>query len=173
MLDIYAHYIQNTAVLFAQKAPTLPAFQADLAARSRRYPVLVAEQDGTVVGYAYASPFHSGPAYDWSAETTIYLRPDCRGQGLGRALYERLEALLRQQNVLRLYACIVHTDTGDAYLTSASENFHRALGFVKNTHFAKCGCKFGKWYDVIWMEKVLGPQEGVAVPFLPFDARQK
>ena len=88
--DIYAYYVDRTAVTFEYEAPSAEAFREKIAATLTRYPYLAAEEDGTVVGYAYAHPFVGRAAYGWSAETTIYLAPDARGRGIGRTLYGAL-----------------------------------------------------------------------------------
>lgn len=173
MLAIYRPYVARTAVVFTEAAPSLTEYRSALEARLLRYPCLVAEQDGEVVGYAYASPFRPGAAYDWAVETTIYLRQDCRGQGIGKALYRQLEDLLRRQNILRLNACIAWTAQEDEHLTNASQRFHGQMGFSENARFDKCGWKFGKWYDILWMEKVLGSQDGPPKPFIPFSQLEK
>ena len=89
-------------------------------------------------------------------ETTIYLHPDHRGEGIGRALYTRLERELAEQGILNLYACIGYPETPDEYLTTASAEFHAAMGYRLVGRFRKCGRKFDRWYDMIWMEKFIG-----------------
>ncbi len=91
-----------------------------------------------------------------------------RGNGLGRRLYDALENLLRAQNVLLCYACIAYPEQEDEYLTQASVRFHGKLGYAQVGQFHQCGYKFGRWYDVVWMEKRLG--EAVTPPqaLIPF-----
>ena len=104
--DIYAHYVEETEVSFEYTVPTVAEFTERMKDIMKRYPYIVAEEAGEAVGYAYASPFHEREAYSWSAELTVYLRKDQRGRGRGRLLYEKLEQILRAQNITNLYACI-------------------------------------------------------------------
>lgn len=133
------------------------------------HPYLVAEAEGTLLGYAYAAPFHPRAAYQWAAETTIYLRQDQRGRGLGRALYQALERCLAAQHIQNLNACIADpAQAGDPYLTGASAAFHARLGYQLVGRFHKCGYKFGRWYDMVWMEKILGAHPERPPEVIPF-----
>ncbi len=95
-------------------------------------------------------------AYDHSCEVTIYLDRDSHGKGYGRNLYEALEKELISRGLINLYACIADPVTEDEYLTRNSEHFHSHLGYIKVGEFHKCGCKFSRWYNMIWMEKIVG-----------------
>ena len=168
LLDIYAWYVRHTAVSFEYEAPTLEAFRERMAATIARYPWLVAEEDGRLLGYACAGPFKDRAAYDWSCETTIYLDRNARGRGIGRALYEALEAALGSMGVRNLYACIALADPEDEYLTLDSPRFHEHMGYVTVGRFHRCASKFGRWYDMVWMEKIIGEHEdcpGTVVPY--------
>ena len=156
ILEIYAYYITHTATSFEYDVPALSEFQARIAHTMNRYPYLVAEQDGIIQGYTYAGAFVGRAAYDWSCELTIYLDHTAVKHGLGRALYEALENRLSRMGILNLYACIGYPDTEDEYLTKNSAAFHTHLGFSVVGRFHQCGCKFGRWYDMIWMEKIIG-----------------
>ena len=107
--------------------------------------------DGEVRGYAYAAVFKERVAYDWSVETTIYLNPEYKGRGYGKSLYEKLEELLKKQNIQNMNACIACIDEEDEYLTNDSPRFHHHMGFQMVGKFHKSGCKFGRWYDMIWI----------------------
>lgn len=122
----------------------------------KRYPYLVAERNGQIVGYSYAGVFKDRAAYDWSCETTIYIDHNERKSGLGRMLYEALEEKLKEIGILNLYACIGYPIEEDEYLTKNSAEFHAHLGYTKVGEFHKCGYKYGRWYDMIWMEKIVG-----------------
>ncbi len=152
---IYAPYVENTAVTFAYAPPTIEQMGQKVEKTLEKYPYLVAEQNGQIVGYCYASPFYGREAYDWDCETSIYVRRDLRAKGVGRALYKKLEEVLLAQGIFNLYACIAVTDTPDAHLTNASEAFHAHLGYETVARFDACGYKFDRWYDMIWMQKRL------------------
>ena len=159
MLAVYAPYVEETAVSFEYAVPSPEEFRARLARVQGFYPWLVAEQEGRVLGYAYASRFHPRAAYDWSVEVSIYLGRQERGRGLGRQLYEALEAMLRAQNVLSAYACIALAETPDEYLDHASIRFHERMGYRLTGTFPNCGYKFERWYGMVWMEKRLVPAD--------------
>ena len=133
-----------------------------------RYPYIVAVEDDQIVGYAYASAFRPRAAYLHSIETSIYMRMDYRGKGVGRRLYEALAKLLMLQNVYNMEACIAHCDPADEYVPATSRLFHERLGFRLVGQFNKCAHKFGRWYDMIWMEKILGDHVANPEPFMPF-----
>ncbi|MDY4001203.1 N-acetyltransferase family protein [Streptococcus orisratti] len=156
LLQIYAYYVEKTAITFEYEIPSLEEFQGRIQKISAFYPYLVAEDEGTILGYAYASSFHPRAAYAWSAEATVYLSNTARGAGIGRLLYEQLENRLKKMGVLNLNACIATTDHEDPYLTNGSQKFHEALGFRLVGKFHQSGYKFQTWYDMIWMEKMLG-----------------
>ena len=155
ILEIYDHYVKNTAITFEYDTPSLEEFKTRMRNTMKRYPYLVIEKDGRIVGYAYAGTFKNRAAYDWSCEMTIYLDPEAGGKGLGRKLYEALETELKRMGITNLYACIGYPQTEDEYLTKNSAGFHEHLGYRITGEFHKCGYKFGRWYDMIWMEKII------------------
>jgi L-amino acid N-acyltransferase YncA len=157
LLEIYGHYVAHTAVSFECAVPSLAVFTARLENIRARFPYLVAETEGRVLGYAYAAPLSDRAAYDWSCETTIYLDPEARRQGLGRMLYEALENWLREMGIQNLYARVAAPETPDEYLDWSSARFHRRMGYIQAGILGKSGCKFGRWYDMLWMEKHIGP----------------
>lgn len=167
LLKIYAPYVTDTAITFEYDVPNAAEFSERIRTTLRKYPYLVEEENGRIVGYAYASPFKTRAAYDWSVETTIYLRQDCRGRGLGKKLYLALEDVLRRQNILNLNACIAYAAGADAHLDNTSAAFHERMGYAKAARFTKCGYKFRTWYDMIWMEKMLGEHPGKPDPVIP------
>lgn len=169
LLEIYSYYVQYTAISFEYTTPTQEEFCRRMRHIMSRYPYLVAEVDGRVVGYAYAGAFVGRAAYDWACELTIYLDPEARKRGLGRALYEAMEKALGAMGVLNLYACIGYPRGGDdEYLSSNSADFHAHLGFEKIGTFTACGYKFGRWYDMIWMEKIIGQHRAGQANIVPF-----
>lgn len=156
LLEIYAYYVENTAISFEYAVPSLENFQERMKNIMRKFPYLVLEEDGVIMGYTYAGTFVGRAAYDHCCEVTIYLDRSAKGRGYGRILYEALEEKLKALNILNLYARIGSPDVDDEYLTKNSEKFHHHLGFRKVGEFHKCGYKFGRWYNMIWMEKMIG-----------------
>ena len=156
LVEIYGYYVEKTAISFEYTVPSLEEFRGRMERTMRRYPYLVAEVDGRVVGYAYAGAFVGRAAYDWACELTIYLDPEARKCGLGRALYGAMEKALGAMGVLNLYACIGYPQVEDEYLTKNSAEFHAHLGFELVGTFHNCGYKFDRWYDMVWMEKIIG-----------------
>ncbi|MFG6347033.1 MAG: GNAT family N-acetyltransferase [Lachnospiraceae bacterium] len=155
-LEIYSYYVQYTAISFEYETPALDEWKARMARTMSRYPYLVIEQDGVIRGYSYAGAFVGRAAYNWSCEMTIYLDHNVQKRGMGRMLYEAMEQALKKMGILNLYACIGYPDEDDEYLTTNSADFHAHLGYTKVGTFHKCGYKFGRWYHMIWMEKIIG-----------------
>ena len=170
LLEIYKPYVTDTAVSFEYDVPSVDDFRSRIENTLAAYPYLVAEVDGVIAGYAYAGPFIRRPAYDWSAEASIYLDMDMKGQGIGSALYAKLEEILSRQNVLNVNACIAYIEEEDEYLTNASMYFHEACGYRLVGTFTNSGCKFGRWYHMIWMEKLIGDHVSDPASFKRFDA---
>ena len=156
LLEIYDYYVRNTAISFEWETPSLEEFRGRMERTMRRYPYLVVLEDGRIEGYAYAGPFVGRAAYDWACEPTIYQAPAARKRGLGRALYGALEEALGAMGVLNLYACVGLPEKNDEYLTANSAEFHAHMGYRTVGTFRRCGRKFGRWYHMVWMEKVIG-----------------
>lgn len=168
LLKIYTPYVTNTAITFEYDIPSVAEFSQRIRNTLKRYPYIVAVEDNRIVGYAYASAFKERAAYSWAVETTVYLNQDSRGKGLGRKLYLALEDILRRQNIINLNACIAYSADEDAYLNNTSSTFHEHLGYTKVAHFTKCGYKFNTWYDMIWMEKIIGEHSDKPDPFISY-----
>lgn len=156
ILEIYAPYVTDTAITFEYDVPSVEEFAERICLITKKYPFIIAIKNNHMIGYAYASAFKERAAYDWALETTVYVRRDARGKGIGKKLYLALEEILKRQNILNLNACIAYIPKEDAHLSNASIYFHEYLGYKKVGHFEKCGYKFGTWYDMIWMEKMIG-----------------
>jgi len=147
--DIYNHYITSSVVTFEEQTVTA----ADIAGRieetkAGQLPYLVAESDGEIVGYAYASKWKGRCAYKFSVEVTVYLAPDATARGHGSRLYEVLFAELRQ----RSYHVAI---AGIALPNPVSVALHERFGMEKVAHFKEVGFKFGHWVDVgYWQVKL-------------------
>jgi phosphinothricin acetyltransferase len=146
--DIYFHYVVNSHVTF----DTEPAPMGSRVMWFNRYHLngrhrlLVAEDDGRVVGYATSGEFRDKGAYDPSVETSLYLQPGETRRGIGALLYEALFAALANEDVHRAYA-------GIALPNPASITLHERFGFRKVAHFTEVGRKLGRWWDVAWYER--------------------
>ncbi len=159
---IYAHHVLHGTGTFETTPPT----EAEMSQRradvlGKQLPWLVLEDDsGTVIGYAYGNWFKPRPAYRFSVEDSIYLAPEAAGRGLGRLLLAELLAVLERSGIRKVMAVI-----GDS-ANAGSVGVHRALGFSEIGVVRACGWKFGRWLDIVLMEKAIGaadttpPQEG-------------
>ena len=156
LLQIYSYYVTDTAITFEYDVPSLKQFTDRYLNITEVYPYIIAEIGNVIVGYAYASRFHERKAYDRCAEITIYVDKDRHGQGIGKMLYSELERILRVMNITNMYACIAVPEIDDEYLTRNSIDFHEHLGYQKIGEFHKCGYKFGRWYNMVWAEKLIG-----------------
>ncbi len=174
LLAIYAYYVKNTAISFEYKVPSIEEFSRRIRETLVSYPYLVAESDGKALGYIYASRFSGRAAYDWVAESSIYIDKDSHRLGIGRLLYKKLEQILALQQVTNVYAGIADPEfDGDEHLTRNSEHFHAAIGYRKVASFSSCGYKFGTWYNLIYMEKMLGEHPCQPKAFIPFSQLKK
>lgn len=169
LLEIYAPYVAETAISFEIDIPTAEDFRSRIEHTLKNYPYIAAVKDGHIVGYAYASAFHPREAYNRCAELTVYIKKDMRRSGCGRLLYTTLEDMLKKQNVLNAYACIAYTEHEDAHLTNDSMRFHEHMGYRLIGRFISCGRKFDSWYDMIWMEKLIGEHTCSPAPFIPYE----
>ena len=168
LLAIYAPYIIKTAVTFEYEVPSVEVFADRIAHTLERYPYLAAEHENQILGYVYAGPLHERPAYDWSVETSIYVRMDQKGRGIGSALYRELEQMLQRQGIVNTAACIAYPETEDEYLTKDSVRFHAKRGYRMVGQFHQCAYKFGRWYHMVWMEKHLGAHVSMPPAVMPF-----
>ena len=161
MLAIYGPYVEQTAISFEYEVPTLAAFSARFDRITRQFPWLVWEEDGRILGYAYADAPFERAAFQWCAEPSVYLLPQARGRGIGRALYEALEKTLYAQGYRVLYAVVTDSNAD-------SIAFHKALGYSRLAGFPDCGFKSGCWYGIVWLEKRLHFVEMPTDKPLPF-----
>lgn len=161
LLNIYKYYVENTAITFEYDVPSIEEFSGRIKNTLKKYPYLIAENEDGIYGYAYASAFKSRQAYDWAVETSIYVKNGDSRHGVGTLLYNELEKYLKMQNIINVNACI-------AYPNEKSEEFHKKFGYKTIAHFTKCGYKFGKWHDMIWMEKFIGEHTDTPKSVVPF-----
>lgn len=173
LVDIYRYYVEKTAISFEWTVPSVEEFRARMEKTMERYPYIVAVSGGRVIGYSYTGPFKERRSYDWCVETTIYLHPALRHHGVGKALYLRLEALLKKMHVLNLNACITLPDREDEYLTGNSARFHAHMGYHLVGEFHHCGFKFNRWYNMVWMEKMLGEHTDCPAPVVNYNLIRK
>ncbi len=152
---IYSPYVSNTAITFECVPPTAEEFRQRIETTKARFPYLVAENKGRVVGYIYAGVFNARRAARHCATTSIYIAEDFHGHGVGKALYQALEERLAAQGVINLIASITWAETPNEYLTHNSPEFHRHIGFTQVAHLHRVGYKFGQWFDILFFEKLL------------------
>ncbi len=146
LLAIYAPYILTTTHTFEYDVPTQAEFLQRFCSLTRQFPWLVWEEDGKILGYAYASAPFERAAYRWCAEASVYLLPEAQGRGIGKKLYTALERVLFCQGYRRIYALITAENT-------VSLAFHKKLGFRFRAELPGAGIKFGREIGVIWMDK--------------------
>jgi phosphinothricin acetyltransferase len=168
LAEIYGWYVENTAVSFEYKAPTAEEFAGRIREILQTHPFLVYEEDGRLLGYAYAHPLIRRKACDWAVEVSIYIRRDVRGKGIGRMLYEALEKALLLQNICTLEACVASADVLDEYLSDDSVWFHKRMGYAQVGKMSDCGYKFGRWYHLLWLEKHIAPRKADMDALRPF-----
>lgn len=168
LLKIYAYYVTDTAISFETEVPSEEEFKLRIEEVLKSYPFIVACKDDEILGYAYLHSFVGRKAYELSAETTIYLNPDKKKMGIGKKLYSVLEDIAKEQNITNLYSCIGYVDKEDEYLNNNSVQFHEHIGFRMVGKFENCGHKFGRWYHMVWMEKIIG-EHGDIREFLKFE----
>ncbi len=147
---IYAHHVIHGTASFETAAPDV----AEITARMARVidagaPWLVARGEGEIVGYGYAAQFRDRPAYQFACENSIYIRDDCRGQGIGRALLALLIVAAERAGFRQMIAVIGGAEP-------ASERLHAACGFTEAGRMRGVGRKHGRWLDTLYMQRPLG-----------------
>lgn len=165
ILDIYRPYVESTAVTFETVVPTSEEFRRRVEETLMQYPYLVAESDGKIVGYSYASSYRSRAGFLWTPELSVYVRQGYQGNGIGTHLYAALLDILRLQGYQS--ACSVLS-----YPNPQSEKLHNRFGFRVAGVQRKCGFKCGQWRDVAILERPLSdyptpPPTPIPFPQLP------
>jgi len=153
LTEIYSYYVEDTAVSFEYKTPTVQEFGNRIEKISRKYPYLVCEDEGRITGYVYASAYSTREAYDWTVATSIYVDRAYRRKGVGKALYAALEERLKEQGIVNLLAGVAYCEKEDEFLSHDSIDFHAKMGYEKVAQMKQVGKKFGRWYDLVWMQK--------------------
>ncbi|GAB4034646.1 arsinothricin resistance N-acetyltransferase ArsN1 family B [Spirosoma gilvum] len=152
ILAIYAPYITDTTITFEYDVPSIDEFAGRIRTIQQQLPYLIAEVDGRVLGYAYASKHRDRTAYQWSVETSVYIHPDGHRQGIARQLYTKLFDYLRQQGYYNAYA-------GITLPNPKSEAFHQSLGFEPVGVYRNIGYKMEAWHSVAWFQLTLQPYQ--------------
>ncbi len=153
LVEIYSHYVLDTAVSFECTAPSVEEFAERIKNIKTKFPYLVCEKDGKIIGYVYASSYSSRAAYDWTVSTSIYVDKDCRRNGAGALLYKELEKRLKEKGSVNLLAGVAFCENEDEYLTHDSQKFHLKMGYSEVAHMKGVGKKFERWYDIKWFQK--------------------
>ena len=143
ILAIYRPFVTETAVSFEFEPPDEGEMARRIGEITEKYPWLVWEEEGRLLGYAYASSHRSRAAYQWSVEVSVYVHADARRGGIARRLYSELFERLREQGYYNAFA-------GITLPNDASVGFHEAVGFTPIGVYPQIGYKFGRWHDVGW-----------------------
>jgi L-amino acid N-acyltransferase YncA len=157
---IYVPFVVNTPVSFEFVPPTEQEMRQRIEQTLQTHPWLVCEEQGEVLGYAYASQHRTRQAYQWSADVSAYVHERWRGKGIGKALYTSLFALLRLQGFYNVYA-------GITLPNPASVALHEAMGMRQLGIYQQVGYKQGTWHDVGWWQETL--QQHISEPVPPLD----
>lgn len=148
--EIYGPFVRDTVISLEERAPGERELAERISRISLTHPWLVAEVDGAVVGFAYASEHRQRASYRWAADVAVYLDPACHGRGIGRSLYGALLPLLERQGIQVVCA-------GITLPNDASVALHEACGFQPIGVYRRIGWKAGSWHDVGWWQLELAP----------------
>ncbi len=173
ILKIYSYYVENTAITFEYKTPEISIFKKRIESTLKNYPYIVAENNNKIIGYAYTGAFVGREAYNHSAEVSIYVDKDLTKSGTGKKLYNVIEKISVKQNIFNLNACIAVPETDDEFLNRNSISFHEHMGYRFVGEFYKCGYKFGRWYNMAWLEKIIMNHVQNPEPFKAFSEMEQ
>jgi phosphinothricin acetyltransferase len=164
--EIYRPYVEKSAVSFETEAPDTAEFCRRIKETEKNYPWIVLEEDGKILGYAYAHRYRERKAYDWAVESSIYLADEAKHQKIGDRLYKSLMCILKEQGVLLAYAFITSPNP-------ESENFHLRFGFERESLQKKIAYKNGAFRDLAVMRYEIGPFPEIPQPLVPFEILRK
>ena len=157
---VYAPFV-DTPVTFEEEVPSCETYRERIVRICEKYPCLVAEEDGRIVGFAYAHELRERIAFQWNAELSVYLAPAAQGQGTGSRLYAALIELLRLTGMKAVYGVVTSPN-------AASERLHHAFGFALMGVQPHAGFTCGAWHDVSWYVREIAPFEDAPAPPVPF-----
>lgn len=157
---VYAPFV-DTPVTFEEEVPSCEAYRERIVRICEKYPCLVAEEGGRIVGFAYAHELRERVAFQWNAELSVYLAPAAQGCGAGRRLYAALIELLRLMGIKAVYGVVTSPNP-------ASERLHRAFGFTLMGLQPHAGFTCGAWHNVAWYVREIAPFEDAPAPPAPF-----
>ena len=166
LLAIYTPYVTGSCYTFETEPPTEEEFRERMRGIQRFFPYLVLEEDGQLLGYAYAHFFHERRAFQWLCETTIYVRRDCHRNGCATKLYNALLRILAAQGFCDAVAVL-----GCPNLPS--ERFHEHMGFALEMTYPQAGYKQGAWHDVKYYVKHLTARQEQPADPVPFSSLGK
>lgn len=161
LLGIYAPYIEHTSYTFEYDVPSLEEFCRRIKEISEKYPWLVYEENGKILGYAYGGPLYTRSAYQWTVEDSVYISPEAKGKGIGTLLLEKLLDILKKQGFCVCYSLIVSDNI-------PSLKMHEKFGFSKCGFAENTGFKFGEWHSIVTLEKRLNKPPSLPKPVIPF-----
>ena len=160
LLEIYRPYVETTSITFETEVPTVAEFAERIRDTLTKFPYLVIEEDGKILGYAYAHPFHTRAAYDWTVESSVYVRQDVRHGHIGTLLYEALMERLSYQGVCNVCAVVTVPNV-------PSVAFHKRMGFTSAGILPNFGYKMNEWHGVEYLYRRLKPVDQAPKPLLP------
>lgn len=153
VLALYNYYIRETTITFETEELSFEVFYKRVHDIMDRYPFLVYEEDGRILGYVYLAEFNSRAAYQWSADLSIYVDKDLRHRGIGGQLYQAIEKLAIDQGFVNIVSLITEENKN-------SVEFHKRLGFEFIGTFNQIGYKFGRWLGVSYgIKQIQLPKE--------------
>lgn len=160
LLEIYRPYVETTSITFETEVPTVEEFAGRIRDTLTKFPYLVIEEDGAILGYAYAHPFHQRAAYGWTVESSVYVRQNVRHGHVGSLLYQALMERLERQGVRNV--CAVVTVPNEPSMA-----FHARMGFTSAGILPNFGYKMDEWHGVEYLYRQLGPTGESPKPLLP------